>query len=455
MSRWTDKFEKHPIHETLSWLETATSTEYDQMNEVEVTERRRLNKIVQKYREALATIDPELLPFQQVETLNNNLRAPNIADQVNRYISNGNVTNLQQVNNHLTQSINHLGSFIGLSQQLEPSNSIQELENHFDKVVANLTKSKEWFKSEIANLTIECDNQRDILSRLETEIESKKTELSSLTSEWQSQFSNSQESRSQEYTKWRNNFTDQKSSEIRELFDVYKGELEVEKQAFDVDLKRMLENGKEKHTSILELHNITAGDSVAAGYIKDASKERKAADIWRVASVICLIITACWLMYNFFSFTGTTFNENYITNKIEKGVASGNAKPVSKALETSKKENSRATVGNPITFSWQRVLLLFSISGVFLWLAAYSAQQSTKHRNTERKARWLGLKLKAFDPFINTLSNEDQQELKKSLAEKIFGQNDEVDECDVRVIDEHSAKQLIDSICKAWPKTSK
>src|SRR5690606_18584207 len=52
-------------------------------------------------------------------------------------------------------------------------------------------------------------------------------------------------------------------------------------------------------------------------------------------------------------------------------------------------------------FPWHTMLIAFSISGVLLWGAAYSAQQSTRHRNNEKRARWFALEVKAFDPFIS------------------------------------------------------
>jgi hypothetical protein len=51
----------------------------------------------------------------------------------------------------------------------------------------------------------------------------------------------------------------------------------------------------------------------------------------------------------------------------------------------------------------------FSLTAVLLYGAAYSAQQSTKHRNNEKRARWFALEIKAIDPFISSLPESDQQ----------------------------------------------
>ena len=50
----------------------------------------------------------------------------------------------------------------------------------------------------------------------------------------------------------------------------------------------------------------------------------------------------------------------------------------------------------------------FSLTAVLLYGAAYSAQQSTKHRNNEKRARWFALEIKAIDPFISSLPESDR-----------------------------------------------
>ncbi|MDO6671611.1 hypothetical protein [Cobetia amphilecti] len=105
-------------------------------------------------------------------------------------------------------------------------------------------------------------------------------------------------------------------------------------------------------------------------------------------------------------------------------------------------------------FPWYIMLIAFSISGVLLWGAAYSAQQSTKHRNNEKRARWFALEVKAFDPFISSLEPQQQQELKRQLAERIFGQNSTADE-DSKVVDEHALRAVTDAFGKVLSKLSK
>ncbi|MFO7831710.1 MAG: hypothetical protein R6V18_06965 [Desulfuromonadaceae bacterium] len=50
MSRWKDKLNEHPIHETLSELETLINTDFDDIDEQELVERRRFDKVLNAYK---------------------------------------------------------------------------------------------------------------------------------------------------------------------------------------------------------------------------------------------------------------------------------------------------------------------------------------------------------------------------------------------------------------------
>ena len=97
-------------------------------------------------------------------------------------------------------------------------------------------------------------------------------------------------------------------------------------------------------------------------------------------------------------------------------------------------------------FSWFKLFITFSLSGVLLWGSAYAAQQSTKHRKNEKRTRWFALEVKAIDPFISSLDPAQKNELKKQLSERIFGQFINSEDDNSKVIDEHVFKLVADSI---------
>jgi hypothetical protein len=455
MSRWTEKLENHPIHDTILWLESAASTEFDDTDEGEATERRRLHKLLGKYKNALECIDPELLPFNQIDSLNSALRHQNIANQINAYEKNGNVANLQAANDQISNQITQLAILLSLCEKENGSNPIRELEEQFDQVIDVLTRKKDALKRDFDLLTQQCNQQKDELANLEKDVENKSSELSSMTSEWQSQFSSSQESRSQEFSKWRDAFSSEKGKEVSDLIKGYESNLKEGKEKFDNSIQGMLEDGSKKHESILELYELTAGDSVGAGYIKDASDEKGLANRWRLISVAFIAAAVVWLMVAYFKSPDVTLHKNETPLENVGVIADEKNKSLPKNSDVAVRLESKSNIGKSDSFPWHLMLMTFSISGVLLWGAAYSAQQSTKHRMNERRARWFALEIKAFDPFISSLSDDQQKELKKELAERLFGQHSTSNESDAKVTDEHAFKLVTDSISTILSKLPK
>lgn len=455
MSRWTEKLDNHPIHDTIQWLESAASTEFDDTDEGEATERRRLHKLLGKYKNSLDCIDPELVPFNQIDSLNSALRHQNIASQINAYEKNGNVPNLQAANDQISNQITQLAILLSLCEKENGSNPIRELEEQFDKVVDVLAKKKDALKRDIDLLTQQCTQQKDELANLEKDIENKSSELSSMTSEWQSQFSSSQESRSQEYSKWRDTFSSEKGKEVSDLIKGYETNLKEGKVSFDKSIQDMLEDGSAKHESILELYELTAGDSVGAGYIKDASDEKGLANKWRLISVAFIAAAVVWLMVAYFKSPNFPQHKNDIPLDTVEVAIDEKSKSSHEKPDAAVRLESTSNARESDSFPWHLMLMTFSISGILLWGAAYCAQQSTKHRINERKARWFALEIKAFDPFISSLSDDQQKQLKKELAERLFGRHSMSNESEAKVTDEHAFKLVTDSVSTILSKLPK
>lgn len=451
MNRWKEAFDKHPIHETLSWLDDAASSNVENISEGEVEEQRRLKKIIERYRLVLASVDPEIVPVNQLDSLNSQLRHQNVTNQVNAYIQSGKASHLVAINDHISKQLTQLSLIQSLSDDSESQDRISYIDSVIDSTINGLSVKKEALDTQLANVSSLTEGQAKKLESLSEEIEQKQTELNKLSSDWQNQFSSAQEIRSQEFSKWRDAFASEKSKETQEIIDKHDEVLDEQAGRLKSELDRIIEDSKSKHQSILDLYELTAGDSVGAAYIKSADEERAQADRWRYLSVAFIGLTVIWLIFSFFynseswnivdtvpnAMISYDDNKSQETNEVASEIAN---------LELEASQNSR--------FPWHTMLIAFSISGVLLWGAAYSAQQSTKHRNNEKRARWFALEVKAFDPFISSLEPQQQQDLKKQLAERIFGQNSTTDE-DSKVIDEHALRAVTDAFGKVLSKLPK
>ena len=66
----------------------------------------------------------------------------------------------------------------------------------------------------------------------------------------------------------------------------------------------------------------------------------------------------------------------------------------------------------------------FLISTPFVLLSGFAALQVTKHQRAERINRQQELEIAAIDPYLASFDETTRKEVKKALAEKIFGQRE-------------------------------
>lgn len=453
MSRWEEKLSDHAIHATVDWLEESVTQEFTDIEQGEISEKRRILKVIARIRETLEKFDAELIPFTVLDSLNKVLRHPQFSGQINSYSSNGNMAHLATANDWIENQIPVLSQIGGLTKFPSTKGSVKQLEELIDSTLDSLVTRKDKLTEtlEQAQTSIDEDNQK--LEALSTLIEQKSTEANSQISEWQNQFSSSQEARSQAFEKWRDEFSTEKNSKIDSVISNYSTSLDDKISSLDSHLESILEDSQRKHQSILDLYELTAGDSVGAGYIKNADTEKNQADTWRLVSVGFIILTIAWLFFAYISnspqsapFSAPTM-EPISNNLALDEPEETSSQPVQSAQRVS------STYSEPIP--WYRMLVTISLSGIMLWGSAYSGQQSTKHRNNEKRMRWFALEVKAFDPFISSLEPDQQNELKKELSARIFGQFSESGEDGTRVVDEHALKTVGDVISNILSKIPK
>ena len=243
------------------------------------------------------------------------------------------------------------------------------------------------------------------VTQLSSSIDQKKNETDSLISQWQQQFSDAQSKRTDAYTNWFDSLKDKSQETLESHFNENQEKINEKENEVYKRLDSIIDDSNKKHERILELYELTAGDSVGSAYLKNANDEQTEANTWRDKSIYFIVGTAIWI------FLAYIFNT---------GVA----------------ENGTDLV-------WGELIMSFSLTAVLLYGAAYSAQQSTKHRNNEKRARWFALEIKAIDPFISSLPESDQQTLKKELSEKLFAQSEHFKDVDKKILDEHAFNIVI------------
>lgn len=448
MNRWEKKFSEHEIHATVELLTEGISKGFKNLDEDEVVEKRRFLKLIASFKSALKNIDPELMSFKRLDALNNSLKHPTLKSNVDAYAKNGTVANIVSANDFLERSLEILARDESLNSLESLIDTTSEtLISEKDALINELNELKKSIKEHDEKLEQSITEKAQKLEELTAQIDTNKTNIDSQISTWQSQFSTAQDSRSNDFVQWKDSFSKDSNSNIEKVISDYKEKLEGESLEFKEEINSILADGNDKHQAILDLYELTAGDSVAAGYLKNANEEKKQADIWRWFSIAFLISTVFWM---FFSYT---------THKSQKQYAIQFNEPVAQVSSKEKTESTKKSIVKAIElssknedFPWFELFLTFSISGVLLWGGAYSAQQSTKHRNNEKRTRWFALEVKAIDPFISSLEPAQQNELKKEFTNKLFGNSfSEVSE-DPQIADEHLLKFATGALDKVLSK---
>jgi len=432
MSRWKEEFDGHPIHTTLQELKTLAETTFDNVDSQESPEKRRFLKVIQSYEDTLKKLDPELVPMNQLDALNTALRGGQFWPQITSYASNGNVAHLIQANDLLSQQLTSLSLLLAIAKKTSREIPLRGLEEAVDSTIETLIAKKD----ELSN---SLDLLQDKVVNLESVVETRRTETDAQLSQWQKQFSEAQERRNVDYTTWRD-VTDKKIAEvIQSITDETTQAASEINDDFSSKMDAIIADSEKKHDSIIELYELTAADSVGGGYSKNANDEQEQANIWRRVSIGFILATAVWLGFTYSQTIEIVPQLNLSTTqeKVEKVQVGKESLP---AVENVQASSEAADI------NWLRLIVTLSLTGVLLFGAAYSSQQSNRHRTNERKARRFALEMKAFDPFINSLSPEIQNDLKQKLSEKLFGNIDDSSDHEGKVIDEHAWKVLTKSL---------
>lgn len=406
MNRWQKQFSEHAIHQAIEELQEALGHEPENLESYQFDELVRARLVVEECRNRLSEVDARLLSFPLLDEISNVFKGPHVLGKAKAFAV-GDNNQLQPINETLTGLIPKITQLPRLDVEAEISTVISVAEESskqaLDKVLAR-AKSADDHLNELASGLESLAKEKD---KLEQSLSTRKQELDSLITQFQKQFSDAQESRSQKYSEWFSSIDQKVREDSRELRD-----------ATEKELQHLIADSTTKHDDIKELYELAAGDSIAGGYSQTATSETTQANIWRLISLGFIGATIAWLLVVVFYFLQPDL-------------------PIDIDAAEQLIENAAP--------DWYRMIINFSITGVLLFGAAFSSQQSTKHRNEAKKARGLALQIKALEPYIYSLDTDKQKELKERLAEKFFFgvENGESDES---VIHESSFKSITSTI---------
>ena len=417
MSHWDQLFEDHPLHATLKEATSLINTKFEDTDEEEQSEKRRLSKLIDILEKTLDDLDPELVPYNILNEIHE-IISGSFWHELTAYNSNRNHQHLKNANAHLDDVLVPLSQLLAIAKKSESTKPIKGLEKLLDEFTKTIVSKKESLETEINNLSEVLKIQEGKLEELSNSIDTKKQEADSLIASWQEQHSDAQHKRDSAFTAdqkirveafaaWKKEVEQDAKTQIDHLIESSTKELTEEQKNFDDEISSYIKNAQEKHAAILDLHELVAGDSVASGYHQSADNEKKQANFWRAATVFFIAATAIWAMYAY---------------------------------------NADTAISNDGEILLTKLLQAFSVTGVLLFGAAYSTRQSNAHRKNETQARWFALEVKAIDPFISSLAEQDQAALKHKLSDRLFGQQRNDTEKETSVAYKHTFETITKGI---------
>lgn len=309
MSRWTDQFEKHPIHQTVKDLAGHLNVEFEGDNEECLLEKKRLNRFVTELKGTLERLDAEVVPFRLLDNINSYIRNRIIPD-TQEFSRGSGSDKLRCVNELLEESPDSRYSLLCDLMVLKcavlpiaEKSQIKEVSKLADKFSADIESRQS--KSEQLSQKIEkfLAEQKSQLDELSAQVEEEQNKVNERMSNWSEKFSQAQEQRQKTYNQFQNEY--QKNSDAiisrteEETGEKIKNLIADFSERTETTLNKIIRDSEEKRKKILEFYQLVAGDSVAGSFSENAKEEKNQANIWRYVCISSVIIAVFWLIYCF------------------------------------------------------------------------------------------------------------------------------------------------------------
>lgn len=395
MSQWIERIQGHALFKELSDLEQSleSSREAAQADSTAFDAWERIERITKFIRTFLSDVDPLLIPPSHLSNAHEHVQKAR--NQLNNFASNRNVGHLNEANINLDNVLSYLGSI----PRLEKSAAVQELgeaASSYKKSISGLVRSLE---KQLAGVIEEKNSLQTKLQELTAEVAAQKQRADNVIAQMQQQFSAAQEARQTESTaleaKRSNEFEAAEEARAEEgeqahasreksfsdFLVLAKTQHDALREELSTNSKTLINALETQKAHAEKVVGIISTEAVAHGYGKTANEERDAAKGWRIVAVVALVV---WILAGLVFF-GLTYN----------------------------KELSLSALARQ-----------FLISTPFVLLAGFAALQVSKHQRAERINRQQELEIAAIDPYLATFDDDTRNEVKRTLAEKLFGQRE-------------------------------
>jgi len=393
MGRLEDRLLNHPLHEQLAGLRAhvaelsdETVEAVDQHSEGTVA---RIPRVLTYIEGAVAGADPALTTGAALEGISSALtNADNAVGQLEATPATS--TTLEQYVETALAAVAPLVTSTPLlaeraaaaSEAFDTalSDSVKDVSDRAQVLDQELQALEARRQEKATELAAEDEQRQEQLTTamnaLTARVDTETQRLDTLVPEFESQFSTEQDTRKQEFEILREEVKAQADARIAEL----NAAAEQTAKQLDSASEEVLVRVRSRLEDVERLHGVIADTSTTGAFREEAKTQKAAADKWRVAAVGFGVAAAL--------------------------LAVGAI--VLAALEPDTSSSAGAIVG--------KVTATLVAAGI----AAYAGRQSGRHREREEEAKQLELELVAFPPFIESLGEDQQRDVRQAFAERAF-----------------------------------
>lgn len=405
MSRFDDRFENHVIHAHLENVLTILNTFSEERESSEtIVEMERIKQVISAIVDMLSNCDPNLVSIAHLDTISTYLN--NAYVQLSNYSSTRNLTHLQTANSQLDNLLPNLSMILRPISPQEIKGVKKAIVSFRESVTNNLKHAEEDFKK-IEDVRIQLEEG---LNQVSSTVEIQKSRLDIAIAEFQQQFSQAEDSRRKLFDNFLGNSSVENAKNDSERESDYEKAEKLRKEDFESarakneqiinDLFLQFENssnelkneflGKaENYINILSDYkkqaaqslNMISISSMAGGYKTVADKESSSLKLWRIITMIAMILLVVASVISFIY----PFGDKVIVSEIARRVF---------------------------------------VAGAFATIAGYSSRQAKIHLVAERRYRKMELELTALNPYLAELEDVKRQEILEKMTVIFFGRDD-------------------------------
>ena len=397
MPQWTERIENHAVFGVLDAVrqQIAAITQDPPDGAEPAQSFERLKWVVDYTGLALSAVDPALVHPGPLNNVQQSLSQ--VQSELNSYSADRSAKRLESANSYVDNVLLQLAQ-VPKPHTDEQLDGLRDSLTSFRRATGQLLRNAQ---EDAARAQSEVDGLRSRVQELQADIATQKGRLDTAITQFQQQFSQAEDARrashatdekaratafAEEQTERREEFDGQvetQSAAIKELIGQWDSAMKEVRSSAELDTKNLLLRMEEHRKYAERLVGIITDTGMAGGFQRVANEELAAAKSWRKLAVGAMVGLIAFAVLSFlYTFQGT--------------------------------------------FEWPMFAGRVFVTLTFGVLAAYAAKQADEHLQNERHNRRLELEIASIDPYLAPLPEETRFDVKRALAERMFGRDQRV-----------------------------